>query len=71
MKINSVAGRGGGGATALPHWHKGYANYPVFSIFEADFCTKNKNSPPPLELAMGIGHGPDVNLTRKTGLQSG
>ena len=24
----------------------------VFSAFEADFCSKNKNSPPPLGLAM-------------------
>ena len=44
---SSVAGGWGGGSIAL-HWHAEYAKYQVFSAFETDFCTKNKNSPPPI-----------------------
>ena len=33
------------GATA-PHWPKKYAKYHAFSAFEADFSSKNENSPP-------------------------
>ena len=42
-----------------PHCPEEYAKYPVFSTFEADFCTQNKNSPP-LEFSMRIGQGPNV-----------
>ena len=28
------------------NWPEEYAKYPVFSTFEADFCTKTENSPP-------------------------
>ena len=31
---------------SVAHWPEEYAKYPVFSSFEADFCTKNGNSPP-------------------------
>ena len=32
--------------TTAPHWPEKYAKYHVFSVFEADFCSKNENSPP-------------------------
>ena len=43
--VSSVA-RGRGGSSSPPHWPEEYAKYPVFSTFEADFCTKNGNSSP-------------------------
>ena len=52
-------GGGGGGYSPPPHRPEEYAKYSVFSIFEADFRTKNENSPP-LALAMRIGQGPDA-----------
>ena len=66
MITNSSVAREGG--AIAPHWPEEYAQYSVFSTFEANFCSKNKNSPPPLDLAMKIGHGTDVNSTRKTEL---
>ena len=48
-----------GGYSPPPHRPEEYVKYLVFSTFEADFCTKNENSPP-LALAMRIGQGPDV-----------
>ena len=29
-----------------PHWPEEYAKYPVFSIFEADFCPENRIASP-------------------------
>ena len=65
--MHSNVARGGGGA----HWPEENAKYYVFSTFEADFCTKNKNSSLPLALAMRIGQEPEVISTRKTGFQPG
>ena len=67
----SVA-RGGGGEWFEPHHRpEEYSKYPVFSTFEADFCTKSKNSSPPIILSMRIGQEPYVKLTRKTRFQLG
>ena len=55
-------------ATPPPHWPEEYAKYHVFNAFEADFRSKNKNSPP-LALTMRTDQGPDVISTRKTGFQ--
>ena len=41
-----------------PHWSEEYAKYPVFGTFEADFCTKNENSPP--LFAMRVCQEPDA-----------
>ena len=49
VKGSSVA-KGGEGGCSSPNWPEEYAKYPVFSTFEANFCTKNKNSTP-----LGIG----------------
>ena len=56
---NSSVAKGGGGYRPPLHRPEENAKYPFFSTFEADFCTKNENSPP-LALAMRIGQGPDV-----------
>ena len=45
-----------GGAQA-PHWPKKYAKY-VFSAFEANFCSKNENSPP---MGLALGQHKSVN----------
>ena len=34
------------GGSSYSHWPEEYAKYPIFSTFEADFCTKNENSLP-------------------------
>ena len=44
-------GEAGEGAIAS-HWPEEYAKHPVFGTFEANFCTKNENIPPP---PSGIG----------------
>ena len=54
------------GEAQAPHWLENYGKYPVFSTFEADFCTKNENISPTV-LAMRVGREPDVILSRKTG----
>ena len=62
------------GGLQLPHWPKKYAKYHVFSAFEADFCSKNENSPPQRDLrAEVMKHlllvGPEkshLKLVRKT-----
>ena len=43
---SSVAREGRGGGLEPPHWPEKYAKSHVFSAFEADFCSKNENSPP-------------------------
>ena len=45
-------------------------NTAFLALLRLIFALKTKIAPP-LELAMRIGLEPDVNLTRKTGLQSG
>ena len=68
---SSVASGEAGGRGYSPHWPEEYAKHPVLGTFEADFCTKNENSPSP----SGIG---DDNWSRikcdfeqKTGFQPG
>ena len=56
----------GGGGSSPSHWLENYGTYPVFSTFEADFCTKNENSLRTV-LAMRVGREPNVILSRKTG----
>ena len=45
--LKPVGSQGGGGAWAPPPWPEKYAKSHVFGAFEADFCLKNQNSPPP------------------------
>ena len=48
---SSVAwGEGGRVGLEPPHWPEKYAKSHVFSAFEADFCSRNENSPPPKEI---------------------
>ena len=56
-----------------PHWPKKYAKYHVFSAFEADFCSKNENSPPTeigdeklWRTCCDLDHGHHLKLLRKT-----
>ena len=42
--ISSVA-RGSVRGSSPPHWPKKYAKSHLFGAFEADFCSKNENSP--------------------------
>ena len=48
--ISSVAG----GGLEPPHWPEKYAKSHIFSGFEADFCSKNKNSPPQRDLGAEV-----------------
>ena len=62
MDISSVTrGRG----LEPPHWPETYAKYYAFSAFEADFCSKNENSPPPTGLAIRSCEGVPVIWTTK------
>ena len=67
---SSVA-KGGRGANLPPIGLKSMQNTPFLALLRPIFALKTKIAPPPLELEMRIGHGPDVNSTTKTGLQSG
>ena len=51
MESSSVAKWEGAQA---PHWPEKYAKSHVFSAFEADFCSKNENSPPERDLGAEV-----------------
>ena len=47
LSSSSIArGVGGWGGSSFPRWPEKYAKSHVFRAFEADFCSKNENSPP-------------------------
>ena len=47
MQLGSSIARGARGLELLPIGLKNMQKKSVFSIFEADFCTKNENTPIP------------------------
>ena len=51
LVTSSVAKMGG----SIPYWPEMNAKYRVFSSFEADFCSKNENSPAPNEIGVRAG----------------
>ena len=46
VATNLILRSQGGRGARTPHWPEKYAKYHVFRAFEANFCSKNENSPP-------------------------
>ena len=51
--VDSCVARGAGGLEP-PHWPEKCSKTHVFSAFEADFCSKNENSPPQRDLGAEV-----------------